>query len=57
MLKFYLFGFLLPFLVSLSVDTSSKFILSVTYTMCFFTQIIFFIFEIIQFREQRLAYF
>lgn len=57
MLKFYLCGFLLPFLVSLSVGIESKLTLSVTYTMCFFTQIFFFIFEIIQFREQRLAYF
>ena len=37
MMKFYLCGFLLPFLISLSVDNDRKLILNVTYTMCLFT--------------------
>jgi hypothetical protein len=55
MLGFYLVGFLLPFVVSLS--TSSILLLNVAYTLCLFTQIFFFLFELIQLKEQRLEYF
>ena len=55
MLKFYVFGFMLPFIVSLS--TENIVFLNVAYTVCFFTQIFFFLFELIQLKEQRLSYF
>jgi len=55
MVKFYTFGFLLPFLLSMSL--SNLFLLNVCYTMCLFVQIFFFMFEIVRMWEIRLAYF
>lgn len=55
MLQFYVGGFMLPFLISISTD--NLVILNVAYTLCFFTQIFFFLFELIQLKEQRLDYF
>ena len=57
MFKFYLFGFMIPFIISLTVDKESKFILFMSYTLCLFTQIFFFMFELVQMKEQRLDYF
>jgi hypothetical protein len=55
MLGFYVLGFMLPFVISLS--TTNLVLLNVAYTCCFFTQIFFFLFELIQLKEQRLDYF
>ena len=55
MLLFYVGGFMLPFVISISTD--NLVILNVAYTLCFFTQIFFFLFELIQLKEQRLDYF
>lgn len=55
MLQFYVGGFMLPFVISISTD--NLVILNVAYTLCFFTQIFFFLFELIQLKEQRLDYF
>jgi hypothetical protein len=49
MLKFYTFGFVVPFVLSLS--TENPVLLNVAYTLCFFTQIFFFLFELIQLKE------
>jgi len=37
MLGFYVFGFMVPFVISLSVDQNQLVILNVSYTFCFFT--------------------
>jgi len=55
MFRFYLLGFLVPFFISISIE--GKFFLHVSYTVCLFTQIFFFMFELIQLKEQRWAYF
>lgn len=55
MFAFYLLGFLLPFFLSLTVE--SVFLKNVFYLMCFFTQIFFISFEIIQVMEQKAEYF
>ena len=55
MLKIYMVGFLLPFIVSLS--TKNTFFLNISYTMCLLTQIFFVLFEFIQLKEQGLSYF
>lgn len=55
MFRFYLLGFLVPFFISISIE--GKFLLHVSYTVCLFTQIFFFMFELIQLKEQRWAYF
>ena len=55
MLGFYVLGFMVPFILSLSTD--NLVLLNVSYTMCFFTQIFFILFELIQLKEQRLDYF
>jgi len=55
MFAFYLLGFLLPFFLSLTVE--SVFLKTVFYLMCFFTQIFFISFEIIQVMEQKAEYF
>mmetsp|Transcript_38034 Transcript_38034/g.58058 ORF Transcript_38034/g.58058 Transcript_38034/m.58058 type:complete len:360 (-) Transcript_38034:168-1247(-) len=55
MLKIYVVGFLLPFMISLS--TSNSFFLNVSYTVCLFTQVFFVVFEFIQLKEQGLSYF
>jgi hypothetical protein len=55
MLAFYVLGFMVPFVISLSTD--HLVLLNVAYTCCFFTQIFFILFELIQLKEQRLAYF
>jgi len=55
MLKFYVGGFMVPFIISIS--TANIVILNVAYTLCFFTQIFFILFELIQLKEQRLEYF
>jgi hypothetical protein len=55
MFKFYLFGFMIPFIISLCKP--SLLILNITYTMCLFTQIFFIMFELVQFKEQGLSYF
>ena len=55
MLGFYVLGFMVPFLISLS--TANGVLLNVSYTCCFFTQIFFILFELVQLKEQRLAYF
>jgi hypothetical protein len=52
---FYMIGFFIPFLFELSID--SIFLKNVAYLMCFFTQIFFFLFEIVQVKEQKLDYF
>jgi len=46
---------MIPFLISLSVD--NLIVLNICYTFCFFTQIFFIMFELIQVKEQRLEYF
>ena len=46
---------MIPFLISLSVD--NLIVLNICYTCCFFTQIFFIMFELIQVKEQGLAYF
>lgn len=55
MFKFYGFGFLIPFMISLSVQ--SIIVLNICYTLCFFTQVFFIMFELIQIKEQKLDYF
>ena len=55
MFIFYSLGFMVPFLISLSVD--NIWVLNICYTLCFFTQIFFIMFEGIQFKEQGRAYF
>lgn len=55
MFKVYLIGFVIPFLLTLSVESLA--LLNIFYTMCIFTQIFFIMFEIIQLKEQRLDYF
>ena len=52
---FYIVGFLLPFLLSLS--TASVLLLNLLYTLCLFTQIFFMLFELMQIKQQRLDYF
>jgi len=58
-LKFQLFffgvGFMAPFIATMFI--TSTFILGILYNICFFTQIFFMMFEVIQLREQRLEYF
>ena len=55
MFIFYSLGFMVPFLISLSVD--NIWVLNICYTSCFFTQIFFIMFEVIQVREQGREYF
>jgi len=45
MLGFYVCGFMIPFILSLSTD--NLVLLNVSYTLCFFTQIFFILFELI----------
>lgn len=45
MLCFYVLGFMAPFVLSLSTDNIV--LLNVSYSMCFFTQIFFILFELI----------
>ena len=52
---FYLIGFFAPFLFELSID--SIFLKNIAYLSCFFTQIFFFMFELVQVKEQKLDYF
>lgn len=58
-LQFQLFffgaGFMAPFIATMFI--SSTFILGILYNICFFTQIFFIMFEVIQLREQRMDYF
>lgn len=51
----YAFGFMIPFLISLSVDSIT--VLYICYTLCFFTQLFFISFEFIQIKEQGKEYF
>ena len=51
----YTLGFLLPFMLTLSIDNA--FFLNLLYTLCLFTQFFLLIFEWQQIREQRLGYF
>jgi hypothetical protein len=57
MFKFYLFGFMIPYIISLTVSVDRTLILGLCFTLCLFTQIFFFMFELVQLKEQRLAYF
>lgn len=54
-LAFYTLGFMIPFICTMG--TTSVFLLNILYTICFFTQIFFILFEGIQLREQRMEYF
>lgn len=51
----YSFGFMIPFLISLSVESIT--LLNICYTMCFATQLFFIMFELIQVKEQGKEYF
>lgn len=51
----YSFGFMIPFLISLSVDSIT--VLNICYTLCFLTQLFFIMFEFIQVKEQGREYF
>jgi len=55
MFKVYLGGFVIPFLLSMSVESLP--LLFVCYTVCLLTQIFFIVFEGIQLKAQRLEYF
>lgn len=52
---FYVLGFLLPFIMTLSIEIT--FFLNILYNLCLFTQIWFMVFEFLQIREQKMAYF
>ena len=52
---FYVVGFLIPFILSLSVTFA--FFLNILYNICLFTQVWFIIFECMQIKEQKLGYF
>lgn len=51
----YIFGFLIPYTMSLSI--TDKVWLNLCYVLCLITQIFFISFEFAQLKEQRLAYF
>ena len=51
----YLFGFLIPFTMTLSIE--SAFLLNLLYTLCLFTQFFLIIFEVQQLRDQKWDYF
>ena len=55
MMLAYIFGFLVPYTMSLSCTT--VFFLNILYNICLFTQVFFIIFEGLQIKEQRLDYF
>lgn len=55
LLKFYACCFLLP--LFLSMTASNIVVLNLCYTMCFFCQFFFIIFEVVRIWEQRLSYF
>jgi hypothetical protein len=55
LLKGYICGFLLPLFISMTA--TNIVILNLCYTMCFFVQFFFIIFEVVRMWEQRLAYF
>lgn len=46
---FYVLGFLLPFIMTLSIEIT--FFLNILYNLCLFTQIWFMVFEFLQIRE------
>jgi len=52
---FYSCGFLIPFILSMSIESALW--LNLLFTLCLFTQIFFAIFEVLQLKEQRLEYF
>jgi hypothetical protein len=52
---FYACGFLIPFILSMSIESALW--LNLLFTLCLFTQIFFAIFEVLQLKEQRLEYF
>jgi len=54
-IKIYVAGFLLPFVLSITFE--SVFIKNLSYIVCFITQVFLFLFELVQMRQYGLEYF
>ena len=54
-MRLYLFGFLGPFILSITID--NVLLQNMCYVFCFLTQIFFFGFELVQMRQYGIAYF